>query len=232
MSEGLPETPTAAARVYLAGLSLALIFRGVDTFKPETNSSAVLCFVLAAGIAVVDLRLTWFITKLGPRFGRTLNMVATDARWWVGTTLFFIAITSFSPIFEKILGEQNHLSLEKPKAQPAYLCVANCGYDGYEGKPLGLVWSAGSLSITAGDPVEITGFTVPARNFGPTEIKIKKAYAVSGVNAATTSLMVSTNGGMQIANWAFSPIDRINDIPVDADFRFGTDFRAGSEGNT
>jgi hypothetical protein len=99
MSEGPPpETPVAAARVFIAGLALAVIFRAVEKFDwPEWHEAAIWGLV-ALVLTVVDIKLSWVVQMVGLRASKTLNLVATDARWWIGSLLAIFIFVGLSPL--------------------------------------------------------------------------------------------------------------------------------------
>jgi hypothetical protein len=96
-----PETPTAAARALILAFALALAFRCVDRFGPGTYTDSAACGIGAVGLTIVDFKLKWVLEKAGPGAAKTLNNVATDARWWIVTALVFLLVLTFSPFVEQ-----------------------------------------------------------------------------------------------------------------------------------
>ena len=101
MAEEHPESPTGAARIYIAGLALACAFRAVDHYEwPWTTDSAVSAG-LSAMLTIGDWKLPWILHRAGPRSTRFLNLLASDPRWWIASILVYLLVGTFSPVIEQ-----------------------------------------------------------------------------------------------------------------------------------
>jgi hypothetical protein len=101
MAEEHPESPTAAARTYIAGIALACAFRAVEHYEYFWNMDSIISAGLAAMLTIGDWKLPWILKKAGPQTTCLLNQLASDPRWWVGSIFLYLLIGTFSPFIEQ-----------------------------------------------------------------------------------------------------------------------------------
>ena len=91
-----------ADRIYIEGWVLALTFGAVEEWRAGRMATAFLCAVMSAFCQFVVIRWSaWIKTHPNNPALRSLNVIATDARWWVATLMVFIAYLAFSPFVEQ-----------------------------------------------------------------------------------------------------------------------------------
>lgn len=100
MSETPPETPTQAARVLIGWFAGGLAFQSVETFASGSGWLSLGYGIAAVVVAIGDYKLKWLLSQ-SPRLTKTVNVVATDARWWVGIGLVSLLMISLSPFIEQ-----------------------------------------------------------------------------------------------------------------------------------
>lgn len=96
-----PDTPTRAARALIAAFAGALALKAVETFEPQHYLAPAAYAIAAIVVAIIDYKLPWVLAKAGQEPTRTLNLIATDARWWVGIFLVFLLVVALSPFVEQ-----------------------------------------------------------------------------------------------------------------------------------
>jgi hypothetical protein len=95
-----PETPTGAARALIAWFAGALAFESVHAFASASYVAAAGYFLGAMVVAIGDYKLKAILVG-SPRLVRSLNEVASDARWWVGAAMVSLLVISISPYVEQ-----------------------------------------------------------------------------------------------------------------------------------
>jgi hypothetical protein len=96
-----PETPTQAARALIAWFAGALAFESVHEFAEAASYGTAFAYGLGAVVvAVADYNLKALLVG-SPRLTKSLNRVASDARWWVGAAMVSLLIISISPYVEQ-----------------------------------------------------------------------------------------------------------------------------------
>ena len=90
-----------ADRIYIEGWALALTFAAVDQWLAGSRISAVVCAILSALCQFAFIRWTaWLKNHPDNRLLRSLSNVSTNAGWWIGTLMVFLAYLALSPYFE------------------------------------------------------------------------------------------------------------------------------------
>jgi hypothetical protein len=91
-----------ADRVYIEGWALALIFGTVDKALVGDWWAAFVCAAMSAFCQFVVIRWSaWLKAHPENRLIITLHAVATDARWWIATVVFFLSFIALSPYVEQ-----------------------------------------------------------------------------------------------------------------------------------
>jgi hypothetical protein len=112
MAEQIPETPTQAARALIGWFAGALAFKCVESFDPASPTAfAPIGYGIGAIIvAIADFKLKDLLAG-SPRLVKTLNCVASDARWWSAIALTSLVVISLSPFVEEKRWHSQHGSL-------------------------------------------------------------------------------------------------------------------------
>jgi hypothetical protein len=97
MSNPPAETPTGAARALIAWFAGALAFESVHAFASNSYVSAAGYCLGAVIVVTIDYKLKAILAG-SPRLVRSLNDVASDARWWAGAAVASLLIISFSQL--------------------------------------------------------------------------------------------------------------------------------------
>jgi hypothetical protein len=96
------ETPTAAARALIAWFAGALAFEAVHAFAEAGSTSAAFGYGIGAvAVAIADYNLKWLLARTPAGLTRTLNQVASDARWWVAAAMLSLFVIAISPYIEQ-----------------------------------------------------------------------------------------------------------------------------------
>jgi hypothetical protein len=95
-----PETPAQAARALIAWFAGGLAFESVHAFADASYWAAVGYGLGAIAVAIADYNLKALLAG-SPRLTKSLNNVASDARWWVGAAMLSLLIISISPYIEQ-----------------------------------------------------------------------------------------------------------------------------------
>jgi hypothetical protein len=93
---------TIADRIYIEGWGLAFTFGAVDQALVGSWSSATACAALSAFCQFVVIQWSaWVRRHPQNQLLRSLNMLATDARWWVATCMVVLLTITLSPLVQQ-----------------------------------------------------------------------------------------------------------------------------------
>lgn len=95
MADPPAETPTGAARALIAWFAGGLAFESVHAFASSSYVPAAGYCLGAVIVAIIDYKLKAILAS-SPRLVRSLNDIASDARWWAGMAIASLLIISFS----------------------------------------------------------------------------------------------------------------------------------------
>ena len=103
MAEEVPETADGAARAYLFAIGFTLVLIGGEMMAEKDGGRFWPGLILV--ILALPVHLGWVFWKIikgkiSPQLRRSLNEIATDARWWVATLLVLLCGFVVFPFFD------------------------------------------------------------------------------------------------------------------------------------
>jgi hypothetical protein len=213
-----PETPTKAARVLIGWFAGALAFESVHAYAEADSTLAALGYgVAAVVVAIGDYKLKWLLSG-SPKLAKSLNHVASDARWWTAVVMVSLLIIAFSPYVEQRRWPFAWM-LERPAP------VTSTGSDVYDtftpGSPdAPISWQPQfQLLRTGGGPdVQILGFYF--QGIANSAIEMKEAYLISEFTGHKEQLKANIQSKGEL------PVDQV-DIPPGASVELVYDWKTG-----
>jgi hypothetical protein len=167
-------------------------------------------------MAVILFSIGFFWQRLSVLFPSAINHTATsvakDFRWWLMVVVLVFLYFGSQPLMKS--GERIPV--------PAGAAMLLADEPTYTGRPIGFAWEGVVLATQKSRDglLQIFGFDVWCKNFGPTYPILKDAYLISEINGSKLPMQVGDN-----ANGLIIPADAAP-IPVGAQFMFHATFKS------